>query len=128
MTKVALRGPPRAGVRLVPGSPEAGDRPGHVKGSGLPGVGSDPAHTYNHIEEARPNEVATLQQKEYRMDITPPPWFKFDEAADVEPTDDGFAVIQDGHRIDLSDLLLNRMALRVFAAHRREDRADRSAS
>ena len=52
------------------------------------------------------------------MDI-PTPWFQFDATADIEPTDDGFAVVQDGKRVDLSDTLVHRLTIRVLSGQRR---------
>jgi hypothetical protein len=48
---------------------------------------------------------------------------QFDVEADIEPTDDGFAIIQDGVRVELSDTLANRFAINIFGARRRSDKA-----
>lgn len=44
---------------------------------------------------------------------------EFTERADIEPTADGFAIIQDGIRVELSDTLANRFTINVFGARRR---------
>jgi hypothetical protein len=57
------------------------------------------------------------------MKDLPPIALAFTAAADIEPTDSGFAIIQDGRRVELSDLLAERFVINVLGAQRRANRA-----
>lgn len=57
------------------------------------------------------------------MNELPPIDVAFTAAADIEPTESGFAIIQGSHRVELSDLLAERFVVNVLGGQRRANRA-----
>ena len=84
-------------------------------------------HTCKAKEEARPNVVAGLQRKESVVD-QPPVEHNLTAAADIEPGPDrGISIVTPLVKVNLTELLMERLTLNVLAARRRELLADDDA-
>lgn len=86
------------------------------RGGGAPHVSFSPSPPHNRSKwKARPDLVAGLYRKKYRMEDI----IQFDVGANIEPTDDGFALVQDGHRVELTHVFADQFAINIFGARRR---------
>lgn len=56
------------------------------------------------------------------MEQLPPISVALTAAAWIEPTDSGFAIVEDGKRVELTDLLAERFVINVLGSQRRTQR------